>query len=314
VTGTDELASLAEAFNQMNLGLRVSHEQLALTNRRLEERQKELEQSHARVLRSKQALEEINRELRDTQAQLVQAGKMAAFGELGAGIAHDLNQPLATVKGFAQLTLSRLEPSSPHRRALDLIVSAVDHMARIVAGLRNFARKSTFESAPVDVNGVIEETRLFLEHQLRRRGVLLTTELEPSLPAVAGDATQFQQVLTNLITNARDALEGRSAPAIRIATRTARGGRLIVLRVSDNGPGIPPEIRRNIFRSFFTTKEPGKGTGLGLSISRGIVQNHGGRIHAVCPSRGGTTFTIVLPALTPDKASGGHRNQDNRAA
>lgn len=311
VSGGDELETLGESFNRMNIGLRVSHEQLALYNRRLEERTEELEQSHARLLRNKQALEETNRELRETQAQLIQAGKMAAFGELGAGLAHELNQPLASVKGFAQLTLGRLESESPHRRNIDLIVQSVDHMARIVKGLRDFARQSSFESAPVDVNQVIEQTALFLSTQLKRNRIRLDLELANSLPIVSGDANQLQQVFTNLVTNARDALEGRPEPSIRIRTRSMGGGRFVAVTVTDNGAGIPDDVRRNIFRSFYTTKEPGKGTGLGLSISRGIAENHGGRLNVLSTTTAGTTFTLVLPSAVN---SGKLPDQGNRGA
>jgi two-component system NtrC family sensor kinase len=191
-------------------------------------------------------------------------------------------------------------------------VASVDHIARIVSGLKDFARQSNFESAPFDLNAVIHQTEIFLSHQLKRRRIGLDLELDPGLPTLTGDATQLQQVLTNLITNARDALESHPAPAIRISTRLARGGRIVVCRVRDNGPGIPAEVRRNIFRSFFTTKEAGKGTGLGLSISRGIVQNHGGRLGVHCPARGGSVFTLVLPVsrggLQRDAPEAGGRN------
>lgn len=238
----------------------------------------------------------MNEALCETQAQLLQAGKMAALGELGAGLAHELNQPLTSVKGFAQLALSRLETDSPQRRPLGLIVQSVDHMSRIVSGLRSFARQSKFEFGPTDVNQVVSDTALFLEAQLRNRRIRLTQRLVAGLPPVRGDANQLQQVLTNLLGNARDALDGRAEPAITVETSARGRGRYVAIRVRDNGPGVPVAIRESIFRSFFTTKESGQGTGLGLSISRGIAGNHGGRLDVFSPRRGGAVFWLVLPA------------------
>lgn len=254
----------------------------------------------------------MNEALRETQAQLLQAGKMAALGELGAGLAHELNQPLTSVKGFAQLALSRLEPDNPQRRPLGLIVQSVDHMSRIVSGLRSFARQSKFEFGPTDVNQVVSDTALFLEAQLRSRRIRLTARLGEGLPLVHGDANQLQQVLTNLLGNARDALEGRSDPAITVETSARGRGRYVLVRVRDNGPGVPPGIRDAIFRSFFTTKESGKGTGLGLSISRGIAGSHRGRLDVFSPQRGGTVFWLILPAAAV--AAPGSGDKAGRAA
>lgn len=279
-TGGRELSGLARAFNQMSRGLARTLEELAATNRRLAERGAELEQR--------------NRELQETQAQLIQAGKLAAIGELGAGLAHELNQPLTSVKGFAQVLLARLGPDSPHRKQLAHIEHAADHMARIVRGLRDFSRQSKGEQQRVDLNRVFEDSLVLVEAQLRKQGVTLELDLAADLPAVLGDPNQLQQVLTNLMTNARDALEGAPVRRLRLVTR-ARGG-CVVARVEDTGSGIPAGVRARMFQSFFTTKEAGKGTGLGLSISRGIAENHGGRLGVHSRVGVGTTFWLVLPA------------------
>ena len=282
----------------------------------------------SRVLDRTQQLTEANQQLRKeilerqeteiklkrTRKELIHAAKLAVLGQMSAGINHELNQPLASVKGFAQLTLGRLEPGSPHRRNIDLIVQSVDHMARIVKGLRDFARQSSFELAPVDVNQVIDQTALFLSTQLKRNRIRLDLELAEELPIVSGDANQLQQVFTNLVTNARDALEGRPEPSIRIRTRSMGGGRFVAIKVTDNGAGIPDDVRRNIFRSFYTTKEPGKGTGLGLSISRGIAENHGGRLNVLSTTAAGTTFTLVLPSAGNSGKRPNREDQGDRAA
>lgn len=279
VRGRDELAGLGRAFNQMSRGLAHTLEELAATNRRLAERGAELEQR--------------NRELQEAQAQLIQAGKLAAIGELGAGLAHELNQPLTSVKGFAQLLLARLGVDSPHRKTLKHIETAADHMTRIVRSLRDFSRQSKGEQQPVYLNQVFEDSLVLVEAQLRKNQVKVELDLEPGLPAVLGDPNQLQQVLTNLLGNARDALEGAPTRRVRLVTRVRRG--CVVARVEDTGPGIPPEVRARMFQSFFTTKEAGRGTGLGLSISRGIAENHGGRLGVHSRVGVGTTFWLVLP-------------------
>jgi signal transduction histidine kinase len=293
--GAEELRHLAGTFNQMSTGLEESHRQLAEYNQRLMERTQELEENHLHLLRSTELLEESNRELREMHAQLIQASKMAAFGELGAGVAHELSQPLTSLKGFAQLALARMSEDDVNRPHLNRIIQAVDHMTRIVSSLKNFARMSQFESREVHVNDVLEETTVFLSAQFRRHQIRFSLDCESELPDVLGDANQLQQVFTNLLANARDALEGRENGEVRLSTRSRFRGRYVVVRVADNGPGIPPDLKPKIFRTFFTTKDAGKGTGLGLSISRGIVQDHGGRLGVHSRPAGGACFYIVLP-------------------
>jgi signal transduction histidine kinase len=294
--GAEELQELARTFNQMSAGLEESHRQLGEYNQRLTERTIELEESHHHLLKSTEMLEQTNRDLREMHAQLIQAGKMAAFGELGAGVAHELSQPLTSLKGFAQLAIVRMASDDPNRAHLGRIIQSCDHMTRIVSSLKNFARMSQFDQRPLSLNGVIEETTVFLSAQFRKQRVRIEMDLAPDLPMVVGDANQLQQVVTNLMSNARDALEGRAGAAVTLSTRSRFGGRWIVARVRDNGPGVPQELRSKIFRTFFTTKDEGKGTGLGLSISRGIVQDHGGRLGVSGSASGGAVFHIILPA------------------
>jgi signal transduction histidine kinase len=291
----DELAQLGEAFNQMTQGLAESRRHLEQSNRSLEERSNELERSNKDLHRSKEKTEEVNAELQAAHAQLIQAGKMAAFGELGAGIAHELRQPLSSIRGFAQLVLMKLSPGErDSRRHLELVIQSVDHMTQIVQGLKDFARQSSFEFNDVDVNDVLERTCLLLSAQLRAHDIEIRQDLDASAPCVRGDANQLQQVCTNLLANARDAMEDEGG-VIRIGSRTLGDGSYVMVSVSDEGPGVPPDILPKIFGSFFTTKPEGKGTGLGLSISQGIIQDHGGRIDVSSRTDEGTTFRIFLP-------------------
>jgi signal transduction histidine kinase len=258
----------------------------------------ELEHTNQDLRRSKEETERVNHALEEAHAQVIQAGKMAVFGELGAGLAHDLKQPLASIRGFAQLMGRRLGNKDPEvERHLKLIIESVDHMNQIVAALKDFARKSSVEFREVDVNQVLERTCLLFEGQLRSRSVKLEVDLEKNLPSVRGEPNQLQQVFTNLLANARDALEPGGG-TVRVRSQSLGGGDQVVISVTDNGPGIPPEHLAKIFSSFFTTKPEGKGTGLGLSITEGIVSDHGGRIDVSSRPSEATTFRIYLPAHT----------------
>jgi len=292
----DELGLLGDSFNRMVRSLGESRRELESSNQSLEERRLELEITNEDLRRSKEETERVNRALEEAHAQVIQAGKMAAFGELGAGLAHDLKQPLASIRGFAQLMGRRLANKDPEvDRHLKLIIESVDHMNQIVATLKDFARKSSVEFRDVDVNQVLERTCLLFEGQLRSKSVKLELHLEKDLPLVRGEPNQLQQVFTNLLANARDALEPGGG-TVRVRSQSLGGGEQIVISVTDNGPGIQPEHLGKIFSSFFTTKPEGKGTGLGLSITEGIVNDHGGRIDVTSRPHEATTFRIHLPA------------------
>ena len=294
----DELGHLGDSFNRMVRSLGESRRELESSNRTLEERRVELELTNQDLRRSKEETERVNRALEEAHAQVIQAGKMAAFGELGAGLAHDLKQPLASIRGFAQLMGRRLGNKDPEvERHLKLIIESVDHMNQIVATLKDFARKSSVEFRDVDVNRVLERTCLLFEGQLRSKSVKLEVHLEKDLPLVRGEPNQLQQVFTNLLANARDALEPGGG-TVRVRSQSLGGGDQVVISVTDNGPGIAPEHLGKIFSSFFTTKPEGKGTGLGLSITEGIVSDHGGRIDVTSRPREATTFRIYLPSRT----------------
>ena len=235
------------------------------------------------------------------QSKLLQTEKMAALGQLVSGIAHELNNPLTSIQGYAQLLLSRRSASD---RAADTarISQEAERAGRIVKNLLLFSREAKPERRAVHLNEVIERTLSLRAYELKLENIEVELALNPSLPQTLGDAAQLQQVVLNLIVNAEQAIvmaRGEESRGGRILIRTRRlAGDRLAMEVSDDGPGIAPEIASRIFDPFFTTKPPGIGTGLGLSIVYGIVQEHGGEVSVDSLPGRGTTLTVELPALS----------------
>jgi PAS domain S-box-containing protein len=259
-------------------------------------------------------LERMHTELQSTQAKMLQASKLMALGELAAGMSHELNQPLTGIHGFAQEIgdILRTQPRPSKREVYRLskaITANAAKMARLLGHLRNFAargREAATEGPivpeSIGVARAIENVRFLLARQLEKRNVRLEVRLEdPSLQAFA-QSHPLEQILINLITNSRDALADkarREGPAFvgRILVRAERREGHVVVRVTDNGPGIPANIAPRIFDPFFTTKEPGQGLGLGLSISFGLAHRLQGELALESTSPAGTTFQLTLPAV-----------------
>ncbi|MBJ6751301.1 sensor histidine kinase [Geomonas anaerohicana] len=232
--------------------------------------------------------------LKDLYGQLVQSEKMAAFGALGAGIAHEVKNPLAGILGITQLSLRGVESGHPLEKNLHIIEKETKRCKTIIENLLKFARQEQVEFGEVDMAQVVADALAIVDHQLGINSVKVEQVVEPGLPACRGNANQLQQVLMNLMINAQQAMGG-TAGVVRLSARRLEEGGL-ELRVSDNGPGIPKEIQAKIFDPFFTTKPAGQGTGLGLSVSYGIVKDHGGEIRLESEEGVGTTFIITLPA------------------
>jgi hypothetical protein len=225
------------------------------------------------------------------------AEKLAALGTLAAGLAHELNNPIGIMSSRIEVMLMEGETLPEHAREdLEVLHRQTQRVARITQGLLTFARTSTGEREPVDLNHVVRETLLLAESQITKSGIKVTAELSPDLPAILGDADTLQQVMLNLVTNARDAVD--AGGEIRIVT--ARRDGMIELVVADTGRGIAPEDLARIFDPFFTTKSTG--TGLGLSLTHGIVREHGGTIDVESAPGRGTRFVLAFPALVPGMA------------
>jgi two-component system NtrC family sensor kinase len=250
-------------------------------------------------------------ESRRLERRLAQSEKMSSLGQLISGTAHELNNPLTSVLGYAQLlAASELAASDPEiGRRLSVLRRDAERCQRIVQNLLAFARRRPPERKPVSINQVLESTIALVAYALRVEGVSLTTELDPTVPPIEGDAHELQQAVLNLLTNARDALAGRDEPGT-IVVRSSVSGAWVLIDVEDNGPGIPSEIVSRVFDPFFTTKPEGRGTGLGLSLVYGAVSSHGGTVEVLTRDGRGATLRIRLPA----SAAGSAREAERREA
>ena len=227
------------------------------------------------------------------EGQLVQSAKLASLGTLAAGVAHELNQPVAIIRGISQQLKADRSLSDDLREDLQTIEGQTSRMSKIIKHLRTFCRSGGAEMSEVDVHRTIHDCFLLVGEQLRTHNVDVEFDLCGGAPTVMGDANELEQVFLNLITNARDALDGRSGARLTICSRVRSGSLTVEFR--DNGPGVPAAVQPHIFDPFFTTKEPGKGTGLGLSISHTIIGKHQGELRA--HNHNGAVFTIVLPLV-----------------
>jgi PAS domain S-box-containing protein len=263
--------------------------------------ERELITKHAELRNAFVDLERINTEHKMTQESLVQAGKMAALGELAAGIAHELNQPLMAIRGYAQELEYGLAPVVKGTSAegevsigLKEIISAADKMAAIISHLRTHTRKSTEDFSVFEVRQPIEEALKMVSRQLASRGIEVVRDFADGAQ-VYSNSLSLEQVFINLTTNARDAIEatGRGRGTITIAARS--DGAFVEVRFRDDGIGMAQVTKAKAFNPFFTTKEVGKGMGLGLSLSYGILSKVHGSIRIESEEGKGTTFVIRIP-------------------
>jgi two-component system NtrC family sensor kinase len=225
------------------------------------------------------------------EEQLQISEKMASIGLLAAGVAHEVNTPLTGISSFTQMLLQGAEPDDPKTKVLEKIERQTFRAAKIVNGLLNLARPAHVDSAPLEINAVINDVLGLLEHQLRNGRIQVRKELAPNSPIVQGMEYKLQQVFLNLFLNARDAMPKGGW----LTVVTHADGAAAMIEVADTGSGIQPDHLSRIYDPFFTTKEIGKGTGLGLSITYGILQEHGGTIACDSVVGQGTRFTLTLP-------------------
>jgi signal transduction histidine kinase len=233
-------------------------------------------------------------ELTRTQQQLVQAAKLAAIGELAAGVAHEINNPLTTILGNCELALRRVSADSELHRRLRTLQEEGRRAARITRALLDFARRREPARQPVEIARLVTRTVELLATRVGRKAIAIDTHLDPRTPPILGDADQLTQVLLNLAGNAMDAMPGGGALTIR--TEWHQGLDVVTVALTDTGIGMSAEQRARIFEPFYTTKPEGQGTGLGLSLSLGIVKSHGGNLTVESEPGQGTTMTVSLPA------------------
>jgi len=295
VKSRDEIGLLEVAFNDMLMRLNKAHQEL-------QSKTVELHDAFNRIsllnITLEKRVEERTKELREKQHQLVQAGKLAAIGQLGAGVAHELNNPMAGILGYAQLMLEivsrkdlKIEDVSAFKKFLQRIEDGSLRCKEIIQNLLQFARKSPEEVVSVNVNNIVEDTLSLIEHQLLVNKIEVIKNLTTDIKQVDGNHVQLQQVFTNIIINAQQAMpEGGQ---LFISSRNENGS--VGIEFKDNGCGIPEKYKDRIFEPFFTTKMDWKGTGLGLSICYDIIKNHNGHIIVDSKLGKGAVFTIILP-------------------
>jgi two-component system, NtrC family, sensor kinase len=289
VRGDDEFGSLAKSTNAMMVNVKKSHEELAGWVEKLEEKVKERTQ-----------------ELRLAEAEVARGEKLASIGQLAAGIAHELNNPLTGVLTFTSLLRKKMPDGSTDAEDLDLVIRETKRCASIIRRLLDFAREKTPEKALVDLNQLVTETVRFVERSAALQQVEIATELDEDLPSLSVDPDLIKQVLINILVNAQQAIDGPGRITVRsrvLPPRKLAGAAeatpVVEIAISDTGCGISAANLQRIFDPFFTSKEVGKGTGLGLSVSYGIVRSHGGEIEVQSTVGEGTTFRILLPARLP---------------
>lgn len=250
-------------------------------------------------------LEKSSQRRGELDAKLIQADKLAALGKMAAGIAHEINNPLAVIgekTGWMEDLLEeeafRGSPNyQEYKTSLEKITLHVERARKIIHQMLTYARKMEPHLEDIDVNEVVSQTVSFLDHVARLNNIRIETDLQPGLPMIAGDQGKLQQVFLNLINNAMDAIGKDGQVQVRTGSRNAH----ITVDIEDNGPGIPKALQAKIFDPFFSTKQTGKGTGLGLWICFDIVQNMGGTIRLESTEGKGSTFSVALPIVPPQK-------------
>jgi two-component system NtrC family sensor kinase len=236
-------------------------------------------------------LEDKNLLLVKTQGELVRAEKLAAVGELAAGVAHEINNPMAIIRGNAEVLLIDLQPGHQNREEAEIIAQQVARVERIVGNLLSFARHQRRSLKPVSLDKILEEILQQVRHHVPLDGIDVRREYGMGTTVIDGDENQLRQVFTNLIVNAVQSMEQGGILTVRTVIDSETW--MCRVEIGDTGNGIPPEQIKDIFTPFFTTRETG--TGLGLSVSYGIVRNHGGMIAVLSEPGEGSLFTVTLP-------------------
>ncbi|MBS3818944.1 cache domain-containing protein [bacterium] len=276
VESSDEIGYLADSFNKMTANLRIANDKLIEWGKTLEKK-----------------VEERTKELTKMQAHLVQSEKLASLGKLAAGIAHEINNPLGGILIYSHLLLEDTQKDSPYYKNLQKIVKETSRCKDIVKGLLEFARPEEPKMTHIDINKIADKSLSIVESQALFQNIQIKRNYSSELPKIVGDSAQLQQVFTNIILNAAEAMNGNGT--LTISTSKNNQSNTIDVGITDTGEGIKEEDQKSLFEPFFTTKEVGKGTGLGLAISYSIIQKHNGSINVDSEPEKGSTFTVKLP-------------------
>lgn len=274
--GHDEIGTLAEAFNEMAASLAHSRRELTGKNRELLQ---------------------ANDELRQMQEQLLRSERLAAIGQLAAGVSHEIDNPVGIILGLAELLLEETPAADPRRDDLLAIIEECRRCKRITGGLLGFARPAEAHWDRIDLGRLVGDTIDSLRHQKLFRDLVIDVRRPANALEVTGDADQLRQVLVNLLLNAAQAMKERGRLAVTLQEENAQ----VELTVDDDGPGIPADDVERVFQPFVTTKAPGEGTGLGLALCRKLVEGHGGTIGAEASPLGGARLRVTLPAAIVEK-------------
>jgi two-component system, NtrC family, sensor kinase len=275
IRSNDELGELSESFNNMISELKRSRDAIEEWTQTLEHR-----------------VQERTKELQQVQDQLVHAGKMAALGELSAGVAHEINNPLTGVLTFSSLILKKIDANHPWRKDLETIVQQTSRCRDIVKGLLDFARQRKPDKKLWNINTLIDNTLSLLEKQAPFHNIEIKKDFKADMPPLFIDGDQIEQVFMNILLNAADAMAEKGG---KLTIRTDLKDGMAEVSFADTGVGITREHISKLFDPFFTTKQTGRGTGLGLAISYGIVQSHNGDIKVESELGKGSTFYVKLP-------------------
>jgi signal transduction histidine kinase/ActR/RegA family two-component response regulator len=267
----------------------LGHIGFALQNARL------LQQAKDSATRLQQAYDQQTQQLDQARQQVIRSDKLSALGQLIAGVAHELNNPLTTVIGRTEIMLGQTEDEKTVRD-LEQILTQGQRAAKIVKNLLSFARETSPEKQLSDINEILNNALEILEYDFRVSNIEVKAQLDPELPQTMADANQMQQVFVNIINNAQQAMKEKDKPG-RLTVQTIRHADRLRVEFTDTGPGIPLDQQEHILEPFYTTKSESKGTGLGLSISYGIVRAHGGNIAFRSSEGEGSTFVVDLPIV-----------------
>jgi signal transduction histidine kinase len=225
------------------------------------------------------------------EEQTLQTEKLTSLGLLAAGVAHEVNTPLAVISNYIQMLAKQLPADDPKQKTIDKIVKQTFRASEIVNNLLNFSRTGAAQFVELNLNSVLDETLVLVQHPFRTSKVNVVRTFQPVLPAVLGSTTRLQQVFLNLFMNARDAMPNGGMLEVRTSAQNGS----VEVEVTDTGSGIPADQLNRIFDPFFTTKSSGRGTGLGLSVSYGIIKEHAGKIEVRSTLGKGTSFRLEFP-------------------